>query len=237
MKTRLVLLLLATVFGLTTDAWAAAARTATATNGVPNDFDKTVRVVRDQRVDLKPLALWLRERHSQAKSSAAGRPLSAWKIIRVEGITNTSALNWVVQATVDGANATLVLQNPPKKELDEFNQLKGLHAQLLARTNELARELKRVQTARRQTASQEESLLRRRSGKWGPVGAVEQRAGALAAEEHGLTLNLEAARQQLRQIEAKGYDFKKPFVMDCLALKTGEELYGKPVYDRGQTFN
>jgi hypothetical protein len=198
---------------------------------VTNDFSTTTRYIRGARVNLKPLVDWL-------KASLAGgtpdtdRPLTAWKVLRLEGVGKTNG-DWAVTAEVDGKKENILLRNPPRRELAEFSQLKALHGQLTVWTNQIQQALRRVEAGRKQAAA-EEASLRRRTFKLGTIAAAQARVNYLANQSDALNQDLEAARQRLQAVEAKGYDFEKPFTFDCLALETGEKSGNKMVLDRGQ---
>ncbi len=201
--------------------------------GQTNDMSQTTRWFNGLRVDVKPLADWYHAK--QASNPAAddeSRPLKAWHLVRIQRIIQSN-FTWTVQADVDGEQETLVLKNPPQRELNEYNRLKAAHGQLVARTNQLQQELRRVEAARRQAAYEEGGLLRMRY-YWRQVAMMESRLEMLAYNETRLEQALATAQAQLRQVEARGWNFNKPFTMDCLALKTGQTIQNLPVYDRGQ---
>lgn len=208
---------------------------APATNGIPADLAHRRRIIDGQKVDLTPLWAWYQAKQAGKRGLDSERPLSAWKQVRLDRVVQQTLLHWTVEADVEGTRETIILQNPPKQEWDEFNRLKLLHTQLLVRTNQLQQELRRVTAARRQ-ADYEERVFSRGMHKWGAAAAVASRADAVAQQELLVAQNLDAARAALKRIESTGCDFSKPFAFEIFALKTDRTLRGKPVYDRGRVF-
>jgi hypothetical protein len=197
----------------------------------PSDVGKTNRLVNSLRVNLGPLAEWFQEKQAGSAASEEDRPLKAWKLVRVQKVIETGT-SWVVEAQVEGKSETNYLKNPPQREFEEFNRLKAQHDQLLAATNQLAADLQRLPGLRRELEMRERDLSRRKGGRLEAM-ALRRRVADLGFEERGLRQQLEAVREDLRRFDAKGYDLKKPFTMDCLALRTGETARGKAVFDRG----
>ena len=223
-------LLAALVLSATPVAWA-----VPITNSIPADLAHRVRMIDGQKVDLTPLWDWYKAKQAGKRGSDSDRPLLAWKRVRLERVVQQTLLHWTVEADVEGTHETIILQNPPKREWDEFNRLKLLHAQLLASTNRLQQELRRVTAARRQ-ADYQECAVSSGMHKWGAAAAATSQADAVAQQEILVAQNLDAARAQLKSVETAGYDFSKPFSPEIFALKTSRKLSGKPVYDRGRVF-
>jgi hypothetical protein len=199
-----------------------------------NELSKTIRLFNGRQVDLKPLVEWYRAKLAgNPAADEESRPLKGWRVVRIERVI-TANVAWTVQAEVDGEPETLLLRNPPQRDLDEFNMAKSMRAQLLVRTNQLQQELRRVAVARRQAASEEANMLRRMY-YWRAISLAESRMQTLAYNENVLERALAIAESQLQLIEARGWDFEKPFSVECFALKTAQTVRGQPVYDRGQT--
>ncbi len=203
----------------------------TAAVAQPSDVGKTNRLVNGLRVNLGPLAEWFQEKQAGRAASEEDRPLKAWKLVRVQKVIETGT-TWVVEAQVEGKPETNYLKNPPQREFEEFNRLKAQQDQLLAATNQMAAALQRLPGLRRELELRERDLSQRKGSRLAAM-ALRRRVADLGFEELGLRRQLDAAREDLRRFDAKGYDLKKPFTMDCLALRTGETARGKPVFDRG----
>ena len=195
------------------------------------DLDKTNRVIKGLPINLAPLAAWFHDKKAGKAVLDEDRPLTAWKLVRLEKVTETGT-TWVVEAQVEGKPATIFLKNPPQKEFEEFNRLKVQHDQLLTATNRMAADLQRLPGIRRDLEARERELSRHRGTRL-EAAALHRRAADLAFQERALRQQLDAARENLRRFDARGYDLKKPFTMECLAMRTGEMALGKPVFDRG----
>ena len=141
-------------------------------------------------------------------------------------------LPWLTETHVNGKLQTLILEHPPRKEWEEFNQLKRRHDELVGQTNQLQRSLRKAETARSQAVAHEQALRHGRH-RAGQVVSAERQLQQRSAQESDLASAWETARTELAALDAKGYDFKKPFAMECLAFRTGQTRGGKAVYDRG----
>jgi hypothetical protein len=202
--------------------------------GLTNELTKAVRVVNGQRVDLKPLVDWYRAKLEGRKLAESERPLKAWELVRIHRVAQSGSV-WIVDGNVDGKSETFALKNPPQGEWNEYHQLKARQTLLSTNASQLRLELRRL-TAERDRAVHEVAALNSSLHKWGRMDDAQRRAMALGQAVVTLTQTFAAARAELQQIEAKGYDFKKPFDLECLALKTDGKYRGKPLYDRGVVF-
>jgi hypothetical protein len=197
-----------------------------------NDFGVNWRVVNGTRVDITPVVQWFKAHSAEHAATAdESRPYKAWHLISVTQLTQ-SAGEWLAQGRIDGKVETVVLEHPPRKEWEEFKQLKPQHDALVVRTNQLQKALQKATKSRQQAATHEQALLH---GRHTPAQLVvnQRQLRDRSVEESALAGDLEKARQQLAQLDAKGYDLQKPFVMNCLAFRTGQKRAGHPVYDRG----
>jgi hypothetical protein len=199
-----------------------------------NDFNRTSRVIQGARVDLKPLAAWLKIKPGDRLARRLERPLTAWKVVRLAGVMDTNR-TWAVTAEVEGAKEDIVLRNPPQREWAEFNQLKTQYEQLTTWTNQVGLAIRRVE-AERKYAVAEEADLRQRTFKAGMIAPAQARVALLTRQAIALYQDLAAAQQQLLAIESRGYDLEKPFTFDCLALQTTEKAGARTVFDRGQSY-
>lgn len=222
-----------TLWFVTALAAADLASAASSTNTVPPDLSRPIRIINGQRVDLTPLRDWYKAKQTGQRVADFERPLSAWKLLRIERVVETGPANWKVEGQVDGTGDSIVLRNPPRREIEELNQLKARHDFLMVRTNQLQLDLPRVTAARKQAESEERAVIRQ-PRKWGPAAAAAHRSDALAHDEALMRRDLDAAKAELQRIEATGIDFKRPLTLEIMALKTGEMQDGKPVYDRGR---
>ncbi len=175
---------------------------------------------------------WWTNRHG-------ARPLTAW--VHITGpVAATNGWNWIIQARLDtprarakapdhdGATANgevrITLQHPPVWELQEFArltaQLQALNDQAQALSNQVSAAAARI----RQIHS---SRLRSR------LLALEARE--LTASENQAKALLAAVRRQIADCRARlaAYPSGAKYTVDCLALDTGGELDGLPIYDYG----
>ena len=226
----------ATALGFATVLAAAPlAAAASSTNAYPADLNHHLRMIGNQKVDLTPLLNWYKAKEAHQRAFDVERPLAAWKRVRLEQVQQMSHFSWTVEADVEGTTETIVLENPPAQELAAFTRLKFQHAQLMAQTNQLQRELRRVTAARKQ-ADYAGRALAVGFSKWGAAANAQRQADALASQEIVLGQTLEGTRARLRQIESTGYNFAKPFALEIFALDTGRRLRGQPIFDRGRVF-
>ncbi len=233
-------------------AWSQS-NTLTTTNEWARQFKEARRVINGVTINLTPLIKWQQEQELAmvagganqpppppvpaakpapgiaVKPGAAGasgdRPLKPWSYIQGV-IVETPGYGWVIRGTVDGQSAGLiVLRNPPKERLDEYNRLK---AQLAAVRQRVGRGEANVAGAQKRLSDME--LEYRQNGYIRYGGdALEMRNEELRDAK----LALARLNQDIEKFDNHGYDLTKEFVVQCFAMRTGQAVAGKPVYDPG----
>lgn len=222
------------------------------TNDWPRHLKEARRIINGVTINLTPLIKWQQDQELAADTAggnqppppvpavkpaigvaakpgappAAGeRPLKPWSYIKGV-IVEQPGYGWVVRGTVDGqAASVVVLRNPPKDRLDEYNRLK---AQLAAARQRVARAEANVAAAQKLLADTELEFRQNNYIRFGG-DALEIRNEELRDAK----LALAGVAQGVDQFETHGYDLTKDFMVQCFAMRTGQAIAGKPVYDLG----
>ncbi len=189
------------------------------------------RIVEGQTVDLTPLFRWWNKHEGE-------RPLSSWRHINGP-VVDTNAWGWVVTARVEtsgsrsktkaghtsGSADRIILKNPPLSDRAEFDDL-------LSRLKPLEEQRSRLLS--------DKTKAKNRIRVANDSHALHTRAQARAARqaryvEKQADEQLAVLDKPIKELRAKLAAFPNPdhYQVDCLALDTGVERSGVPVFDHG----
>ncbi len=174
------------------------------------------RVISDRTVDLTPLFRWW-------TNHAGVRPLASWSHLS-GGVVGTNGTAWVIDANAEGAHHKIVLRHPPLQDRADFEQLSTrLKTLKTERSNLTGQQTKAKEEAKSLTTQAPRSRLARREAR-----VLRQEAKAANSDVNNLD-------KQIKDLESKLAAFPNPdhYVVDCFALKTGEESAAGAVYDHG----
>ena len=193
-----------------------------------------------QAVDLSPLFHWW-------TNHQGARPLTAW--VHVSGsIVGTNAWGWTLEARVEpssiagtgkasGPNSgqpRLILKNPPLQDRAQFESLADQLNQLEEQHRQLSEQLTNATNQSHEIAAQQKSNRQNRVRS----RALAQEAQQVKQMSNQDQSDLKALDKQLQEVRARlaVYSNAKTstvYTVDCLALETGLEYNGVPVYDHG----
>ncbi len=189
------------------------------------------RVVNGRMVDLTALFQWWTNHHG-------ARPLSGW--VRVTGsITGTNSLGWVIAGKPETAAARakgngagggnrpephqFVLKDPPVQELVDFERLQSQLKQAKGEKANLQRDA--AQAKAQEAQVQKSTRGRLRSSATAQLHNVEK-------TDTNLMKSLDRTISQLSQ-KLSVYPNPDHYEVNAIALETGTEYNGMPIYDRG----
>ena len=216
----------------------------------PRELKQARRIINGVTINLTPLIKWMQDQELTrgnggnppppvpaakaapgaaakpgAAPAAADRPLKPWSYI-TGVITEQPGYGWVVRGSVDGQAASLiVLRNPPKDRLDEYNRLK---AQLAAAKQRAARAEASIAYAQKRLADMELEFKQNNYLRFGG-DMLEQRNDELRDAK----LAAGQVGDEVAKFDSRGYDLASEFKVQCLAMRTGQAIAGMPVYDPG----
>ncbi len=202
-----------------------------------NPIKDPKRIVNGRAVDLTPLFHWWNEHDGN-------RPLPAW--VRVTGqVIGTNAWGWIVQAKIEHqpvsqgrpskvppeTHEEIVLKNPPMQEKAEYealqaqlkalNEQRGLYAQPETHVKNELQEIHR-----------EQKTLRNEHVRARGYGQAEKVA---RAQEKQIQTHTKPLDKEIAELKKRLSTYPDPdhFVLDCVALETGQENGKLPVFDMG----
>lgn len=192
------------------------------------------RVINGQTVDLAPLFRWW-------EAPGGGRPLTAW--MRLNGhVVNASMWTWTVEATITKAppvsntNPTpaivkVILKNPPKQQMDNFNYLVARRGELENRQQQLNAE---VMEASNQVTAAMNSYKQSMGWKMDAAFAAD-RFYAAEQDQTQVKDELKRVENELQSVHTKlaAFPDQERYEFDIFALSTGQLQQGMPVFDMG----
>jgi hypothetical protein len=198
------------------------------------------RVINGQTVDLAPLFGWW-------DHPEGGRPLAAW--VHVTGpVVGSGGWGWTIEALIETTparatagqtnkpppevRARILLRNPPANERAQFERL---NAQLTALNEERSRWAQQAFDAGQHAATLEDQQDPSRPWRLYSRMLSDEIANAKDAQNDAKA-QIKDIDQRLEQIAAKlaAFPDQTHYLVDCIALQTGQTYNRLPVYDHGQ---
>jgi hypothetical protein len=203
-----------------------------------NPIKSPKRLIEAQPVDLTPLFKWW-------ANHSGTRPMTAW--VHITGtVVATNSFGWVVDATVDAARNTrpgqtnsppaaqpmrLLLKNPPVRDFAEFERLRTQLTAVESEREALAAQAGETEAQQRDIAQRQTTLDQQ--GKMYRQMTGERQV--LARQENQVGDQMKSLDQQRQEIRERLADYPNQdrYVLDCMALSTGQAVSGFLLFDHG----